>query len=132
MKNPRYFFSSLINRIKRKRGLPKPKKQRIENVYVKNSIKSLSLKITAIVGVVSILVYLFIPYISAVTTFDLTPVEGVEREGVENWFGNNRMTVLFVGLDRTDPDHPFVDNLMLFVIDPHSNNIGIFNINPVI
>lgn len=132
MKDNKYFLRSIFNRIRRKRQLLKPgkiKRSLIKRRDLRASAKGVLIKLIVALLVLLIINYLILPYFISIFSFDLKPVDGTEKEEAPTWFGGSRMTLLFIGLDRKDPDHPFVDKIMLFVIDPHSENIGILNIN---
>jgi anionic cell wall polymer biosynthesis LytR-Cps2A-Psr (LCP) family protein len=48
---------------------------------------------------------------------------------VSEWRENDRLTILLVGLDRTEDEFAYIDALTVLIFDPSDQSVGIFDIN---
>jgi LCP family protein required for cell wall assembly len=65
-----------------------------------------------------------------VAILDLEPAYKDEKiESVYEWRGDGRINIMFVGLDKREGEFGYVDALLVAVIDPQSQSIGIFDVN---
>lgn len=72
-----------------------------------------------------------IPLVDAVANFQPRRAAGDEATVKEGWNGTNRLITLFIGLDNYGGEqYQFVDAITLFVLEPETNKVGMFAINP--
>lgn len=62
--------------------------------------------------------------------FDLNRAFRDEGESeMTEWRNEDRMTILFAGLDSREGEFGFVDALLLIIVDPVDRSVGMFNVN---
>lgn len=126
------FFNVLSIKIKRfwykKSRKPKKKTKSISKTKKVFSKKPV-IFIVGIIGIILILAKLFYPAAKAIWRFDPQSLEPSEQR-VDNWTGSSRLTLLTLGVDQTDSAHQFVDAAFIMILDPKTDELAIFNINP--
>jgi len=97
---------------------------------VEKGNKSILLKISVIIVlVVGIFVWFgYSIYKFICSNFELA-YRDKQMEQIYNWRGEGRLNILLLGLDKRDGEYGFVDAVLLVMLDPVENSIGIFNIN---
>lgn len=127
----KHLIPSFFYRLHRRRRFKSKKKKNQKGdsyLWLRFSKPIRLLIITVLVG--GFIYAFFFSTIKAFWGFSLNNHPSVEYSSKPMWYGNSRMTVLFVGVDEVDSSHIFVDSLILLIYDPDLDNLGIFNINP--
>lgn len=78
--------------------------------------------------VLVVILSLILPIFLSLYRFEPTTVSN--PIAVSKWDQNEKFKVLLVGIDRKSEQHIFVDALLLLVLDPSNNEVGLININP--
>jgi len=121
------YLRNFINKIRRNKY-----KNSLHSGHKKNKWSYYWLKKTKfIIYMFLVIVILFsIGYFSKLVLSIDFQRDSSDRRKLAGLNDNSRITILLIGLDKTDEYNPFIDALSIFTYDFSSKKIGIFAINP--
>lgn len=108
---------SLRNKVKRKKTTQK------------STVNTTSLALKGVAVIIFILlVALISPVLVSLYKFQPNVLPGGNE--VEKWDYSKKFKILLIGVDIKSEKHIFVDGLVLLIVDPGNNQVGMININP--
>lgn len=134
-------FKNLRVQLKRKikgRKKRRPSKKRVFSVKkgrVSRKTGSFDIRrIVVLAGVIiciSVIVIWTVYCLHKVITFELKKAYKDSDEEITNiWHGDERLSILIIGMDKRDREFGFADMLVILMVDPEEQSVGIFNVNP--
>ncbi|MEI7578860.1 MAG: LCP family protein [bacterium] len=126
-----YFFSTLINRSKRKVSLALSKRlipKRPQPIDWKK-IRVRLIKISVVFVLVLVSVYLIYPLIISFKSFKIER-DSSDQRVLRDITNGSKTSFLLIGIDQRAKTNIFIDSLILVSFDNNTKQVGIFAINP--